>query len=265
VGIPSDEGAVMRGRIAVGVIVVLFGLTAETGHTQETHALVVAGLGGTEEYRQEFTSWTTAIHEALTARFGLADDRVHVLGERPELAADVIQDRSTRDNVVAALGQIASGIGPSDQVLVMLRNPGYFAPFEIFSRLLPLPKYSSYDPTPLIGIFFPVLFGMILGDIGYGAILLLVSIFLAWRYSVGRLAGDIGKVLGVASLYTIAFGFLYGELFGDLGEHWLGLQPVWFDRAKTVLPMADLKMKYPNAALTGDIGTMGTAIGPLNG
>ncbi len=124
-----------------------------------------------------------------------------------------------------------------DQVPVMLRNPGYFAPFEILSRLLPLPKYSSYDPTPMIGLFFPVFFGMILGDIGYGAILLVIAIFLARHFPPQRLASDIGKVLGAAALYTLLFGFLYGEFFGDLGEVWLGLHPLWFDRSKDILPM----------------------------
>jgi len=125
-----------------------------------------------------------------------------------------------------------------DQVPVQLRNPGYFAPFEVLSRLLPLPKYSSYDPTPMIGIFFPILFGMILGDIGYGAVLLLISLGLAKGFPRGRLVSDIGKILGVASIYTLVFGFLYGEFFGDLGELWLGLHPAWFDRGKAVLPMA---------------------------
>ncbi|MGD9343940.1 MAG: V-type ATPase 116kDa subunit family protein, partial [Desulfuromonadales bacterium] len=124
-----------------------------------------------------------------------------------------------------------------DQVPVMLRNPGYFAPFEIFSRLLPLPKYSSYDPTPLIGLFFPVLFGMILGDIGYGMILLVLAFFLARHFQPRTLTSDIGKVLGIAALYTLVFGVLYGEFFGDLGETWLDLHPVWFDRGKAVVPM----------------------------
>ncbi|RLB66470.1 MAG: ATPase [Deltaproteobacteria bacterium] len=124
-----------------------------------------------------------------------------------------------------------------DQVPVMLRNPGYFAPFEVMSRLLPLPKYSSYDPTPLIGLFFPVFFGMILGDIGYGVILLILSVFLARHFPPQQLLSNLGKVLGVASIYTLIFGFLYGELFGDLGEVWLGLHPLWFDRGKDIMTM----------------------------
>ena len=112
-----------------------------------------------------------------------------------------------------------------------------------------MPKYSSYDPTPLIGLFFPVFFGMILGDIGYGAILLLIALFLAKRYPPQHLASDLGKVLGVAALYTILFGLLYGELFGDLGEHWLGLHPLWFDRGKAILPMAVFR-RHASASFT---------------
>ncbi len=124
-----------------------------------------------------------------------------------------------------------------DQVPVQLRNPGYFAPFEIFSRLLPLPKYASYDPTPFIGIFFPILFGMILGDIGYGLILLPLALFLARRFPPRSLVSDLGKVLSVAAACTLLFGLLFGEFFGDLGETRFGLHPLWVDRSKAILPM----------------------------
>ncbi|MBW2503678.1 MAG: ATPase [Deltaproteobacteria bacterium] len=124
-----------------------------------------------------------------------------------------------------------------DRVPVSLRNTGYFAPFELFSQLLPLPKYTSYDPTPFIGLFFPVLFGMTLGDIGYGLILLPIGFLMATRFPGRRLVTDLGKVLGVSAVYTILFGLLFGELFGNLGETWLGLHPIWVDRSKAVVPM----------------------------
>jgi V/A-type H+-transporting ATPase subunit I len=123
------------------------------------------------------------------------------------------------------------------RVPVLLRNPSYFAPFEVFSRLLPLPRYTSYDPTPFIGLFFPVLFGMILGDIGYGLILTVVAWLLATRCKPESLPSNLGKILGVAAAYTILFGLLFGELFGNLGELWFGLHPLWIDRSKAILPM----------------------------
>jgi len=120
------------------------------------------------------------------------------------------------------------------RVPVQLRNPPYFVPFELFSRLLPLPRYTSFDPTPFIGIFFPVLFGLMLGDIGYGVVLLAIVVPLA-RYGRG-VAGDLGKVLGIAAIYTLLFGIVFGELFGDLGRHWLGLHPLWLARSEAMLP-----------------------------
>lgn len=121
-----------------------------------------------------------------------------------------------------------------EQVPVLLRNPDYFRPFEIFSRLLPLPRYTSFDPTPFIGIFFPVLFGMMLGDVGYGAVLFAIAAPLARRGH--GLAGDFGKVLGISAVYAMLFGVLFGELFGDLGKQWIELHPLWLDRGKAIVP-----------------------------
>lgn len=121
-----------------------------------------------------------------------------------------------------------------ERVPVQLRNPEYFAPFEIFARLLPLPRYTSFDPTPFIGIFFPVLFGMMLGDVGYGAVLFAIAAPLARR---GRgIARDLGRVLGIAAVYTMLFGVLFGELFGNLGALWLDLHPLWAERSEAILP-----------------------------
>lgn len=124
-----------------------------------------------------------------------------------------------------------------DTMPVRLRNPAYFRPFEIFSRLLPLPRYSSLDPTPFIGIFFPVFFGLMLGDAGYGILLTLIALPLALGIKDNLLVVDAGKVLGVCAAYTIIFGFLFGEFFGELGHRWFGLEPILFNRRVSILPM----------------------------
>lgn len=121
-----------------------------------------------------------------------------------------------------------------ERVPVQLRNPEYLAPFEIFARLLPLPRYTSFDPTPFIGIFFPVLFGMMLGDIGYGAVLFAIAAPLA-RHGRG-IARDLGRVFGIAAVYTMLFGVLFGELLGNLGALWLDLHPLWVERSQALMP-----------------------------
>jgi V/A-type H+-transporting ATPase subunit I len=103
--------------------------------------------------------------------------------------------------------------------------------------MFPLPAYTSLDATPYIGIFFPVFFGMILGDAGYGVLLALLAIILQKRYAKNKDVFDASKILFVSSLYTVLFGLLYGELFGDLGARLFGLEPLLIERRTSVVPM----------------------------
>ena len=124
-----------------------------------------------------------------------------------------------------------------ERVPVVLQNPVYFKPFENFTRLLPLPSYTSFDPTPFIGIFFPLFFGLILGDAGYGILLLLLSIIMHRISRKKQILQDAITILRVCSLYAIIFGLLYGEVFGDFGQIFLGIRPLFFDRQKNIIPM----------------------------
>lgn len=123
------------------------------------------------------------------------------------------------------------------RVPTALHNPVYFEPFELFTRLLPMPPYASFDLTPFIGIFFPVFFGMMLGDIGYGLLLLMAAVFIVRRFPARKNLGDAGKILFISSLYTIVFGLLYGEFFGTFGHTFLRLKPLFIDRQTSIIPM----------------------------
>jgi V/A-type H+-transporting ATPase subunit I len=121
---------------------------------------------------------------------------------------------------------------------VAIKNPPYFRPFELFTRLLPLPIYSSYDPTPFIGVFFPIFFGMILGDVGYGLLILAAALLMLKTAGQRRNLHDAAMILLVSSCYAIIFGFLYGEFFGGLGPAWLCLEKTCIiERRRAVMPM----------------------------
>ncbi len=72
----------------------------------------------------------------------------------------------------AARAPHGEGHGPTAtghaDVPVALSNPRAADPFEFLVRLMSLPKYGEVDPTMLIFFVFPIFFGMMLGDIGYG-------------------------------------------------------------------------------------------------
>ncbi len=120
-----------------------------------------------------------------------------------------------------------------NQAPVMFDNPRLVKPFEPLVGLLALPKYAAIDPTPLMAIFMPVFFGLMLGDIGYGLIILALMFYLRWRFKARSTLRRLAEVLMIGSAWSIVFGFLFGELFGTLGEA-IGLQPLWFDRGHDV-------------------------------
>lgn len=124
-----------------------------------------------------------------------------------------------------------------ERVPIILQNSPYFKPFELFTRLLPLPAYTSYDPTPFIGIFFPIFFGMILGDAGYGIVLVAAAVLMMRKYKRVQPVRDAGKILLIASGYSILFGILYGEFFGDLPHKLFGIEPILIERRSAVVPM----------------------------
>jgi len=148
------------------------------------------------------------------------------------------------------LEEIEIRIEDLERIPVVLQNPQYFKPFENFTRLLPLPSYTSFDPTPFIGLFFPLFFGLILGDAGYGIILLLLSL-MATRVARGKqLFQDAVRILKICSLYAIIFGFLYGEFLGNFGHTVLGLKPLLLDRQKNIIPMLYFAMAIGLAHIT---------------
>ena len=130
---------------------------------------------------------------------------------------------------IVVVERIPIGRSEEETVPVVLRNRRAVRPFEIFTRVLPLPLYGTIDPTPLVAVFFPLFYGIIIGDIGYGLLLLAIARIVKRRYGKDPLVADATSVFAWAALSAVAWGFAYGELFGDLGER-LGLRPLLLRR-----------------------------------
>ncbi len=126
------------------------------------------------------------------------------------------------------------GRGDGVRAPVLLRNPRMVRPFQVLLSILPLPRYNGIDPTPFLAVFFPLFFGLILGDIGYGLLALAGALVLRRRYGKSARAWDAFSVLAVCAVSAAAFGLLFGEFFGELGRR-VGLAPLLFDRSRAIL------------------------------
>ncbi len=116
-----------------------------------------------------------------------------------------------------------------DKIPVETRNPESVEPFENFVKMRAVPKYTDIDPGKLVAFFMPLFFGMMVGDIGYGVMMLIISLIMLPKVSKG-LIKDFLSALKIGSIWSILFGFLYGEFLGTLGEKF-GLKPIWISRS----------------------------------
>ena len=103
-----------------------------------------------------------------------------------------------------------------EDIPTKLNNPGVVKPFELITRLFAIPEYKEYDPTPLIFVFFPLMFGLILGDVAYGLIVFIVMMMLRRKFRTPGWQSLI-NIVTISSIWAIIFGILFGEIFGPLG------------------------------------------------
>lgn len=105
---------------------------------------------------------------------------------------------------------------PEDDVPIKFKNNRFFRLFEPIAELYMLPKYNEIDLTPFFAPFYMIFFGLSLGDIGYGAFLL-VAATLFKLVKKGKIAGPMRGILALVQILgasTMVCGLLTGGFFG---------------------------------------------------
>ncbi len=102
---------------------------------------------------------------------------------------------------------------PEEEIPVLVKHPRLLRPFQMLVAAYGLPGYRELEPTLFLAVTFLVMFGMMFGDVGHGAVLIVAGLgTLIWgRKEQTR---DAGILLISAGTASAVFGFLYGEVFG---------------------------------------------------
>ena len=119
--------------------------------------------------------------------------------------------------------------GPRDRALrvtsarqqspLLLANPWWARPFEIFSRAVGMPSGNEADPSTLLALVVPLMFGYMFGDLGQGLVIAGAGFWLRKRWPLARLfiAGGLGAA---------AFGVLFGSVFSLPALHARWIEPL---------------------------------------
>lgn len=181
--------------------------------------------------------WARAKDEAaryrITADMAAGKYGAALMGWVPQKAKGRVEEalNRLRDQIVYTFEPVDEH-HEGHQVPVTLENPAWAKPFELMHGFLNTPAYGGHDPTLMIAMFFPLFFGIVVGDIGIGLLFLLAALWMAGKSRRGEtLRIDfLGAAFGpdvLGKLATIGkwmagwamfWGVLYGEFFGTFLE-----------------------------------------------
>jgi V/A-type H+/Na+-transporting ATPase subunit I len=111
------------------------------------------------------------------------------------------------------------GAAPPDETPpVLLKNNWFTRLFEPIGALFSLPRYSELDLTVFFAPFFLLFFGLCLGDVGYGIVILIIASALKLKFKSKYYSYlTLGQLFGIA---TILAGVISGTLFGlEMAHH----------------------------------------------
>lgn len=102
-----------------------------------------------------------------------------------------------------------------DEPPTLLQNNAVVSNFESITNTYSVPNYREFDPNTVMAIFYSIFMGFIIGDAGYGILMLLCGGILWWKgrarpTGMSRLAG----AFAVGGVFAIVWGLLFNSLFG---------------------------------------------------
>ena len=103
------------------------------------------------------------------------------------------------------------------QVPVKLKNNWLTRPLNMVTEMYSLPAYDGVDPNPLMAPFFIFFYGFMMADMGYGLLMILISL---WIMKKARPNGPTMRhmipLMGLCGVSTFVMGAITGGFFGDL-------------------------------------------------
>jgi len=128
----------------------------------------------------------------------------------------------------------------------IMKNFFLVKPFEAITKMYGTPTYSEIDPTPIIAFTFPILFGIMFGDIGHGLTLIISGLIGALVFKKRKKSlSSFSWIIFFCGWAAFFVGFLYGEFFGHHKIEIFG-NVLWnFDENPIIIPFLNIHLNNP--------------------
>lgn len=122
----------------------------------------------------------------------------------------------------------------------VLENPKSTTQFQFLVEMFSLPRPDEIDPSLILLITVPIMYGLMLGDVFYGLISFLLMGWVLKKVKPGGLGFEIARVWKFSAIAAIIFGFIFDEWMGLSHFQWLELFQNW-----GIVSLASLGVTHP--------------------
>lgn len=234
-----------------------------SGHPDQVRTQLKTGLASATASHAQAGKQLALAQEELRPQLVAAAHLIHHAAPHAELARQlrakgglaVVSGWVPGDRVAALREALALAIGNRYQltqrppnvdelrlVPTLTRQARWLRPFAALVNNYGVPRYTEIDPTPLFALTFTAMFGMMFGDIGHGALIVLAGLLVP-RLAYTRPLLLAAPLLITAGASSMLFGWLYGNIFGYEAI----IHPLW------ISPLSD-PMRMLTAALYWGMG-----------
>jgi V/A-type H+-transporting ATPase subunit I len=156
------------------------------------------------------------IRKEVSKNFVKTDSTIIIKGWILEKDQDELQELITNTTDYHIVYDVKTPSQNPDNPPTHLEIPRWAGSFRTLLELFATPKYNEINPTMIMGIFFILFFGIMLGDVGYGLIIFLLSLFAYIKFAKYKTMIKNWSFLGVwLGLTTSIVGILTNSFFGD--------------------------------------------------
>ena len=200
-------------------------------------------LGGVHKVELQKLWWDAHVSRLMAdaiARFGQLRHTYVVVGWVPAADMPLLTEKlkqASKEILIEAIPTERSG--HHDNVPVALLNNKWLKPIQELVTTYGRPSYGELDPTILVALTFPILYGAMFGDLGQGLVMMLVG-FLSHKKIFMKGLSSLGLLLVYCGFFASIFGALYGSIFGFEGhliEEYLHFhfEPLWLSPLENIL------------------------------
>ncbi len=179
--------------------------------------------------------WDTHVSRVMAdaiVRFGQLRHTYVVVGWVPTANLESLTTKLksvSKETLIEAMPTTRAG--HNEHVPVALTDNKWLRPIQQLITTYGRPSYGEFDPTILVAISFPLLYGAMFGDIGQGLVMMLAG-FLAHNRIFFKALQSLGLLFVYCGASATFFGFMYGSIFGFEGHYvheylHFDLYPIW--------------------------------------